>query len=255
MPRRSAAPGTGLPRPPPAAPAPPAVSFPIPPDPAPGRTPELTTVVFDWDGTLVDSFAATRAASLTVFRHFGITMDEARYRDTYRPDWHRTYRELGIPESRWEEAGALWNAAFAERSADLRLLPGATDTLDRLEEAGRRFGVVTTAERRRLDADLDRFGLRGRFPVTVAFEDCRRRKPHPEGLLAALAALGAAPAETLYLGDRPEDVAMGKGAGTRTAALLSAFSSVAMLRAAAPDLLLRTLAALPAALSLPLPPR
>ena len=216
-------------------------------------TPGLTTVVFDWDGTLLDSFAATRAASLAVFRHFGITMDEVRYRDTYRPDWHRTYRELGIPESRWEEAGALWNAAFAERSGDLRLLPGATETLDRLAAAGIRFGVVTTAERRRLEADLDRFGLRGRFAVTVAFEDCRRRKPHPEGLLAALAVLGSTPAETLYLGDRPEDVAMGKGAGTRTAALPSDFSSEAMLRLAAPDLLLRTLGALPAALSLPQP--
>lgn len=225
----------------------------MPPPTSTNHPAGLSAVVFDWDGTLVDSFDATRAASLTVFRHFGIVMDEERYRDTYRPDWHRTYRELGIPESRWEEAGAIWNAAFAERSGSLRLLPGAVEVFDALAAADLRFGVVTTAERRRLDADLDRFGLRPRFAVTVAFEDCRRKKPHPEGLLAALAALGAAPEETLYLGDRPEDVAMGKAAGTRTAALPSDFGGESLLRAAAPDLFLPSLADLPAALSLAVP--
>lgn len=209
-----------------------------------------TTVVFDWDGTLLDSFEATRAASLSVFRHFGIVLDDEEYRRTYSPDWHRTYRELGIPEARWGEAGEIWNAEFRARSAGNRLLPGAESALDALAAAGRRFGVVTTAERGRLDEDLDRLGLRRRFAVTVAFEDCRRRKPHPEGLLTALSALAAAPEETLFVGDRPEDVAMGRGAGTRTAASPSRFSSAAMLREARPDLLLARIGDLPAALPL-----
>ena len=206
------------------------------------------TVVFDWDGTLLDSFEATRAASLSVFRHFGIVLDDEEYRRTYRPDWHRTYRELGIPEARWGEAGEIWNSEFRARSAGNRLLPGAVSVLDALGGSGMRFGVVTTAERGRLEDDLDRLGLRRRFAVTVAFEDCRQRKPHPEGLLAALAALGAAPGETLFVGDRPEDVAMGRRAGTRTAAAPSGFSSEAMLREAGPDLLLARIADLPAAL-------
>lgn len=210
-----------------------------------------TAAVFDWDGTLLDSFEATRAASLSVFRHFGIVLDDEEYRKTYRPDWHGTYRELGIPEARWGEAGEIWNSEFRARSAGNRLLPGAVSVLDALADAGMRFGVVTTAERARLDADLDRLGLRGRFAVTVAFEDCRRRKPHPEGLLSALSALGAAPEETLFVGDRPEDVEMGRRAGTRTAAAPSEFSSEAMLREAGPDLLLARIADLPAALPLP----
>lgn len=208
-------------------------------------------VVFDWDGTLLDSFEATRAASLSVFRHFGIVLDDEEYRRTYRPDWHRTYRELGIPEARWGEAGEIWNSEFRARSAGNRLLPGAVSVLDALGGSGMRFGVVTTAERGRLEDDLDRLGLRRRFAVTVAFEDCRQRKPHPEGLLAALAALGAAPGETLFVGDRPEDVAMGRRAGTRTAAAPSRFSSEAMLREAGPDLLLARITDLPAALPLP----
>lgn len=208
-------------------------------------------VVFDWDGTLLDSFEATRAASLSVFRHFGIVLDDGEYRRTYRPDWHRTYRELGIPEARWDEAGEIWNSEFRSRSAGNRLLPGAEFVLETLAGAGTQFGVVTTAERGRLDDDLDRLGLRRRFAATVAFEDCRQRKPHPEGLLAALAALGAAPEETLFVGDRPEDVAMGRRAGTRTAAAPSRFSSEAMLREAGPDLLLARIADLPAALPIP----
>ncbi len=207
--------------------------------------PPVSAVLFDWDGTLADSFAATHHASMAVFRHFGIAMDEIRYRDTYRPDWHETYRQLGIPEERWDEAGRIWRGRYLERSADVALFPGAAEALDALASAGVAVGVVTSADRVRFLADLDRLGLATRFAALVAFEDVVARKPDPEGLFLALRQLEVGPAEVFYVGDRHEDIEMGRRAGTRTAAVVSAFSEEARLRAAEPDLLLTSLRDLP----------
>ena len=209
----------------------------------------VSAVLFDWDGTLADSFTTTRHASLSVFRHFGIRMNEARYRATYRPDWHETYRQLGIPEERWDEAGAIWREKYLEKSDSVGLFPDVPAALTALAERDLRLGVVTSADRQRLMEDLDRLGVGNRFEAVVAFEDTRKKKPHPEGLLLALSRLGVAPRDALYVGDRPEDIAMGKRAGARTAAVVSRFSSGDMLRSAAPDLLLRRVADLPGALA------
>lgn len=203
--------------------------------------------MFDWDGTLADTHAATRHASLAVFRHFGIAMDEARYRETYRPDWHETYRQLGIPEDRWDEAGEIWRARYLERSAEVRLLPGAAGALERLDAAGVPTAVVTSADRKRFGSDLARLGLAERFAALVAFEDATRKKPHPEGLLLALGRLGLGPGRVFFVGDRPEDLEMGRRAGVRTVAVVSAFSDEAMLRRARPDLFLGSIRELPAA--------
>lgn len=210
--------------------------------------PNVSAVLFDWDGTLADSFATTRYASLSVFRHFGIRMDEARYQATYRPDWHETYRQLGIPEARWDEAGAIWSRKYLERRHAVKLLPDALDTLRALADRELHLGVVTSADRRRFREDLDHLGLADRFGALVAFEDTRNKKPHPEGLLLALSRLGVEPRDALYVGDRPEDIAMGKNAGTRTAAVVSNFSNEAMLRSATPDVLLPALGDLPGVL-------
>ena len=214
--------------------------------PSPARP--VSAVLFDWDGTLANSFATTRYASLSVFGHFGIRMNEARYQATYQPNWHETYRQLGIPEDRWDEAGAIWRERYLERSHAVDLFPDVLDALAMLAERGLQLGVVTSADRQRFFEDLGRLELADRFGVLVAFEDTRNKKPHPEGLLLALSRLGVEPRDALYVGDRPEDIAMGKRAGTLTAAVVSNFSSEKMLRSAGPDFLLEALRDLPGAL-------
>ncbi len=212
---------------------------------------EIRAVVFDWDGTLVDSFAATRHASMAVFRHFGVRMDEERYRATYQPDWHATYREVGIPEDRWEQANDVWQHHYREQIAQVHLFRGVREALADLAAAGIRLGVVTSADRARLLADIERFRLKGRFGALVAFEDARRQKPHPDGLVRALEGLGVPAARTLHVGDRPEDVLMGKRAGTRTAGVPSAYGPRSLLVDAGPDLMVNGAGLVAAALSVP----
>lgn len=205
----------------------------------------VSAVLFDWDGTLADSCAVIRHASLSVYRHFGIPMDETRYRDTFRPDWHETYRLLGIPERRWDEAGVIWAASYRSRRSEVALYPGVAGMIGRLAASGVRMGIVTSADRNRFVEDLRRTGIAPRFAALAAFEDTPRKKPHPQSLLLALGQLGVPPERALYAGDRPEDIEMGKRAGTRTVAVTSAFSDEAMLLRARPDVLLPSIVDLP----------
>ena len=65
-------------------------------------------VLFDWDGTLVDTIPMIYRANVVALREFGITMSRDWYRERYTPDWRRSYRELGIPEDKWNDIAARW---------------------------------------------------------------------------------------------------------------------------------------------------
>jgi pyrophosphatase PpaX len=89
----------------------------------------------------------------------------------------------------------------------LELLPG-------LAAEGRRLGIVTAKRRRTVQLALDRFPtLASSFGVVVAFEDTQRHKPDPDPVLLAVERLGGVPADAAYVGDSPFDIAAAKAAG------------------------------------------
>jgi len=107
----------------------------------------MEAILFDWDGTLVDSLGAFHAANATVMRAFGLPFDVVRYRRSYVPDWREMYRRLGIPGDRLEEANALWETAFAADGDSVLAFAGAETALDRLRDAGATLGIVTAGHR------------------------------------------------------------------------------------------------------------
>jgi HAD superfamily hydrolase (TIGR01549 family) len=200
----------------------------------------LRAVLFDWDGTLVDSAAASFRCYAALFGSFGIAFGEREFERTYSPDWYRTYEAVGLPPARWPEADARWVELYARESSEL--LPGAAASLDRLRSAGLASGLVSSGGRERISRDLARFGLAGFFPVVVCGGETRNRKPHPEPLLRALDELGIAPGDAAYLGDSPEDVHMARAAGVFAVGIPGGFPNRSALAAAAPDLLASDLA-------------
>jgi Haloacid dehalogenase-like hydrolase len=98
-------------------------------------------VLLDWDGTLLDSYAADVRAYLAMFRALEIEWGIPELESHYSPDWYQVYRAAKVPRARWEEADRLWRKAYlAERPA---LLPGARAALRALKQ---RFvlGLVTS---------------------------------------------------------------------------------------------------------------
>ena len=204
--------------------------------------PDIRAVLFDWDGTLLNSYRADHAAFLQMFRSLGVSWTSEELDRHYSPDWYRVYRTAGIPRGRWKEADRLWARFYARQRP--ALLPGARRVLGQLR---RRYtlGLVTSGNRARVVRQLRFFGLSAFFDARVCMEDSPRRKPHPAPLQAALRCLKVPPGACLYIGDAPEDVEMAKRAGVPCIGVLGPFPTHHRLRAARPLALLDSISALP----------
>jgi HAD superfamily hydrolase (TIGR01509 family) len=203
-------------------------------------------VLLDWDGTLLNSYAADKSAYLKMFRVLGIEWDVAEIERHYSPDWYQVYRAAQIPRLSWARANRLWRVAYdAERP---RLLPGARRVMRAL---ARRFelALVTSGSGTRVRKQLREFAFRDYFSTCICSEDAPRKKPHPAPLRLALKRLRAQPDECIYVGDAPEDVAMARRARMRVIGVLGPFPTAARLLAARPDLLLQSIRDLPSHLA------
>jgi HAD superfamily hydrolase (TIGR01549 family) len=200
----------------------------------------IDAVLFDWDGTLVDSAEATFRCYESTFGSYGIRFDRDTYAATYSPNWHRTYTAVGLPADRWDEADARWVEGYCR--LEIPLLPGAREAIERLAAAGLAQAIVTSGERKRVLGELERHDLARYFPVLVAGSDGMARKPHPEALLAALSRMDVPPGRAVYVGDSPEDIEMARNAGTWSIGIPGAFPNTAALQRSQPDLLAASLA-------------
>ncbi len=199
----------------------------------------LRAVLFDWDGTLVDSAAASLRSYVRLFAAYGIAYGSGDFERTYSPNWQRTYEMVGLPREKWDEADERWLTLYADEAN--ALLPGARETLARLQGAGLALGLVTSGSRARVERDLVRLAV-GRFLGAVICDgDTPNRKPHPEPLQVALARLGVEPAAAVYLGDSPEDIEMARAAGVFAIGIPGGFPNQRALEASTPDLLASSL--------------
>ena len=199
-------------------------------------------VIFDWDGTLLDSFRADTRAYRAMFRALEIDFTDAELARHYSPDWHRVYRAAGIPRRQWDLADRLWAAAY--RKENPRLLPGAGAVLKKLSHSFA-LGLVTSGDRKRVVRQLRQFRFQGFFPACICSEDASRRKPHPAPLHAAMRQMRMGAADCVYVGDTPEDIKMARRAGVKSVGVIGPFPSSAKLKAARPGMLLESITDLP----------
>jgi phosphoglycolate phosphatase len=194
----------------------------------------VEAILFDWDGTLVDSLGAFHVANATVMSAFGLPFDEAVYRRNYVPDWRQMYVRLGIPADRLDEANAMWETTFAGGSDLLVAFDGAAEALARLRRTGAVLGIVTAGHREVVEPQLDRTGLGPLLPVRVFGDDLPVQKPDPAPLLLALelAGHGHRPETSIYVGVAPTDMQLAVTAGARGVGIESVLGDADELRAA-----------------------
>ena len=208
---------------------------------------KIRAVIFDWDGTLLDSYSADLSAYLAMFRALKISWGEAELRRNYSPDWYRIYRAARIPRENWQRADRLWRLHYARHSA--ALLPGAEEAIARLRSKFK-LGLVTSGSRSRVLQQLSGFGMTRIFAARIYSESVEQRKPHPAPLRMALEKMRIAAAEALYVGDTPEDVEMARRAGVLTIGVTGPFPTHEKLRAARPLAVLKSVEYLPEMLEL-----
>jgi HAD superfamily hydrolase (TIGR01549 family) len=201
--------------------------------------PSLRAILFDWDGTLVDSAEKTFRCYVQVFSGFGIAFDRARFGETYSPDWHLTYRAVGLGPDRWPLADERWIDCY--QSSESVLVPGVREALLRIRARRLTQGIVSSGDGSRVRRELVTLGIAAFFEAVVCGGETARRKPDPEPLVMALTRLGLEPAQAAYVGDSPEDVQMARAAGVFAVGIPGGFPNHAALRASAPDILAASL--------------
>ena len=183
--------------------------------------PAAKGILFDFDGTLLDSFSVHFAAYEQMCARLGRRVTKQDLLAAYAPNWYETYEALGLPRAVWQQADAYWVEAAAQGTA--QLFPGVKDTLVHL--AGRyTLGLVTSGSKPRVLADLEREDIAALFEVVVTGDDVEAPKPAPEGLVRALQTLALQPHEVIYVGDAPADYEMARALDVAFLGVTSAFA-------------------------------
>jgi HAD superfamily hydrolase (TIGR01509 family) len=207
-------------------------------------------IIFDVDGTLVDSMEAYQVVAELAAGPHGLLIEREMVRYALNNN-HPTFWDLIVPADRLDrlkliellkqEAMRRWPEVLQEHG---RALPELRRTLETLRGQGLRLGIVTASRGGSFQPLRDE-GLLGFFEAVVTGADVTHRKPDPEGLLKCAAALGVEPGEAVYIGDTPIDVLASRAAGMAVISVLSGAGDSALLSAASPDWLIHSHAQLP----------
>ncbi len=206
-------------------------------------------ILFDFDGTLADSYPAITASVNHVRAAHGLPpLPESEVRGFVGrgPDYLLQHT---VPGGDPGQDLARYRAHHPSvLRAGTRLLPGAAETLKALYRAGLRLAICSNKPRRFTKELLDYLGIAGLIAVALGPEDVPHLKPAPDMVLAALQRLGIRPDEALYVGDMVVDIQTARAAGVTVWIVPTGSDEIDTLRAAKPDRLLRDLTELPAAL-------
>ncbi len=180
----------------------------------------MRTILFDWDGTIVDSIGALYETDAAICRQIGVPFDLEIFRRHFSPNWRRMYDSLGIPKDRTEEAVQVWRETF--RGDRTEPFDGVHVALARLATCGFTLGLVTSGDRTEVEPQLNRVGVDHLMTVRVYGNDTSNGKPNPEPLLRALElAEGCDPADAVYVGDALDDMRMASATGVRGVGIVS----------------------------------
>jgi HAD superfamily hydrolase (TIGR01509 family) len=177
-----------------------------------------SAVIFDLDGTLVDTVEARIRAWLTVFEEEGIPADRSQVAVLIGLDGRRLAREvaetagISLAPGRDERIDARCGDIFAELSARPSPLAGVSGAVARIEAAGVPWAIATSSRREQVAPSVEALGL-ARPPLIVDGSHVEHAKPAPDLLLLAAKELRADPATCWYVGDATWDMRAATAAG------------------------------------------
>lgn len=201
----------------------------------------IRAVLYDFDGTLADSTELImRSYRHTMTAHLGECPPDERWLEgfgtplrTQIERFARSPAEVTAMLDTYRDFQALHHDDL------LRPFPGVVEVVRALAERGVALAIVTSKHRESTLRGMGLCGILDHFAEIVTPEDVTHPKPHPEPVLHAMERLGVEPAETLFVGDSPHDMAAGRAAGALTAAALWGPFPRAALEAERPDFWLR----------------
>ncbi|WP_435923346.1 pyrophosphatase PpaX [Paenibacillus sp. DYY-L-2] len=201
----------------------------------------INTVLFDLDGTIIDTNELIISTFLHVLdKHFP---GQPYTREQIIPHMGMTLeQQMQIFSGRDEVSGLITDyRSFNNLHHDemVREFPHVNEVIRTLHERGIKLGIVTTKIRPTTLRALEMFGLKKYMDAIVTVQDVENPKPHPEPVLTAIRQLGADPTRTLMVGDSAADIQSAKAAGVKAAGVAWSLKGVEVLQKYEPDYILQ----------------
>lgn len=171
-------------------------------------------VVFDWDGTLLDSAGAIVRAIQAACRDLELAVpDDARARHVIGLGLVDAMRHAvpDLPQDRYQAMVERYRHHYLSGDHELVLFDGVPQMLERLKSAGHSLAIATGKSRMGLDRALDHSGLRPMFQASRCADQCQS-KPHPQMLEELMLEFGVDSGATIMIGDTSHDLLMARNA-------------------------------------------
>lgn len=223
----------------------------------------ITTLLFDFDGTLADTTATILKAMRLTIAELGLPLPgEGQMKSGIGLPLKACIQQAGnVPDELADRAGELYHRYFKEiafgtgsegtntdglgNDGATVLYDGVKETLEELHAKGYILGIATSRRKDTLHIFLRQFGIWDLFSAIATVEDVARPKPAPDTVLYDLDLLGRKPEETLVIGDATYDILMGRSAGCRTCAVTYGNQGRNLLQTVSPDWMIDSMRELP----------
>lgn len=207
----------------------------------------VDAVIFDLDGTLIDSLSAYFRTLDEIFKRLDlppvsreVIIDVMRDTDG---DWGDLFPDADKKDELSRESLAIFEEIYPSMFKEsIKMIPGIDGMLNRISTGGMKIGIVTSTHKRYLESKLfplKQAGITQLFESVITIEDTPRCKPEPDPLNECMKSLGLSPSsQSVYVGDSFEDIMAGKAAGMKTVGVLTGLDDYETLKNEDPDVII-----------------
>lgn len=184
----------------------------------------ISAVIFDMDGTIIDSREIVLGAFKHVLEEFGEKYDEKTVSVHVGKLLENTYKDL-LPKHDVAALADLHRSWQHDNKHLLKKFDGLDSFLAKIKGEGIKLGIFTSATRARADLALNGLGIREYFSAVICGDDVVRPKPDKEGVITVCRLLSVTLEETVLVGDAEHDILSGKRAGVLTIGVTHGFGT------------------------------
>jgi HAD superfamily hydrolase (TIGR01509 family) len=177
----------------------------------------VRAVIFDLDGTLIESYQAHLESFRRALSRFGLTVEDEEIHRRFGKPAKQIIKEI-LPENQHrhiDEIVRYKRLEFIETSKDMQVFDGVETLLKYLKDKGFSVCLATSADSPSVMRVVNKFGLENYFDVILSSNDVKEAKPNPEMFIQASKRLEVDPKDCLVIGDSPFDVIAAKKAGMK----------------------------------------
>ncbi|GAB3057103.1 pyrophosphatase PpaX [Virgibacillus ainsalahensis] len=176
----------------------------------------IRTILFDLDGTLIDTNELIMASFNHTFKQYNMTYTTEEIMEFNGPPLIDTFRKID-PKQADSMLATYLEHNHTDHDNYVKVFPNVVETMEQLKNNGLKLGIVSAKMTKAVHMGIALTGLDGFFDSIITYDDVINPKPHPEPVLKGMKALNGDTASTLMVGDNYHDIESGKNAGVKTA--------------------------------------